>query len=320
LLVSEMLELLKVSISKHAVLKTSLGEDLPAVRGISAQIRQVVMNLVTNASEEIGDRDGVIQGITERVTLASGSNVLETKNLPESEYLKLEVSDTGCGMTAEVQAKIFDPFFSTKFAGRGMGLTVVPRIVCRLGGAIHVVSSVGRGTSVQIVLPCAAETARASDSRGAIHSGSRALQPQAGNTILVLDDEPALLNAVSKMLQHRGFAVIQASDGTSALELIRAHKDHIDAMLLDVILPGASSREVLEEGARLRPDLVPILTSAHSQENVTAFFPGLTVEHFIRKPFHLDDLVSLLQDILSIRSSPAQVILPETRKPAIEGG
>ena len=100
-LVSEMLELLKVSISKHAVLKTSLGKGLPAVRGNAAQIRQVVMNLVTNASEAIGERDGVIRVLTERVTVGSGSNVPEAKNLPEGDYLRMEVSDTGCGMTPE---------------------------------------------------------------------------------------------------------------------------------------------------------------------------------------------------------------------------
>jgi DNA-binding NtrC family response regulator len=130
------------------------------------------------------------------------------------------------------------------------------------------------------------------------------LQARISRTILVVEDEPALLAAISKMLQRGGFSVIQASDGTSALELIRSHEEHIDAMLLDITLPGASSREVFEEAGRLRPDLVPILTSAYSQESVTASFAGLTIERFIRKPFHMDALVSLLQDTLSTRSSP----------------
>jgi CheY-like chemotaxis protein len=131
------------------------------------------------------------------------------------------------------------------------------------------------------------------------------LQPQTGRTILVVEDEPALLVAVSKMLQRRGFSVIQANDGSSALELIRGHKDRIDAMLLDVTLPGVSSREVFEEADRLRPDLVAILTSAYSQERATACFGGLPVNYFIRKPFHINDLVSLLQEMLSVPSSGA---------------
>ena len=317
-LVSEMLELLKVSISKHAVLETSLGKGLPAVHGNSAQIRQVVMNLITNASEAIGDQDGAIRVLTERVSVGSGSNGSGTKNLPEGDYLRLEVSDTGFGMTPEIQAKIFDPFFTTKFTGRGMGLAVVQRVVRQLGGAVHVVSSVGHGTSVQITLPCAAEVAGARDNLD-VHRRPRELQPQNGNSILVVEDEPSLLAAVSKMLQYRGFAVIQASDGSSALELIREPKDNIDAMLLDVTLPGASSREVLEEAQRLRPDLVAILTSAYGRERVMASFTGLTVKHFVRKPFQVDDLVTILQDTLAARVSPVQTILPETHESAIEG-
>jgi CheY-like chemotaxis protein len=301
-----MLELLKVSISKHAVLKTSLGKGLPAVHGNPAQIRQVVMNLVTNASEAIGDRDGEIRVVTECLAMGQGANVPEVKDLPEGDYLRLEVSDTGCGMTPETQRRVFDPFFTTKFAGRGMGLAVVQQIVRRHGGAIHVVSSAGQGTSVQVVLPCTTETGGVSGE--ARNAGGRApeLQPRTEGRILIVEDEPALRGAVSKMLRRKGFSVIEASDGSTALELIRTHQDHIDAMLLDYTLPGVSSRGVLEEAGRLRPGLVAILTSAHSQESVTASFAGLTVEHFIRKPFRIDQLVSLLRDALSASSFPAR--------------
>jgi PAS domain S-box-containing protein len=297
-LVREMLELLKVSISKHAVLKTNLGERLPAVLGNPAQIRQVIMNLVTNASEAIGERDGVIRVLTERVKIGAGPNGFEARNLSEGDYLRLEVSDTGCGMTPQTQRKVFDPFFTTKFAGRGMGLAVVQRIVRQLGGAIQIASSVGEGTSVQIVLPCTAAMATGQDIRDAIRARPRELQTETMSTVLVVEDEPALMAAVSKVLRRKGFSVIQASDGSSALELIRADHNHIDGMLLDMTLPGVSSREVFKEAERLRPDLVVILTSAYSQENVTSTFAGLTVEHFIRKPFRIDDLVNLFQNVL----------------------
>jgi CheY-like chemotaxis protein len=230
-------------------------------------------------------------------------NVPVMQNLPPGDYLRLEVSDTGCGMTPEMRRKAFDPFFTTKSAGRGMGLAVVQRVVRGLGGSIHVVSSVGCGTAVQIALPCAAEVPGALEIRGSSGGQSREKQPQAGNCVLVVEDEALLLSAVSKMLQHKGFSVIQASSGSSALEVIRECKDSIHAMLLDVTLPGASSREVLEEAQRLRPDVVAILTSAYGREKATASFAGLTVEHFIRKPFQVDDLVTLLQHTLSVRSS-----------------
>jgi two-component system cell cycle sensor histidine kinase/response regulator CckA len=314
LLVSEMLELLKVSISKHAVLKTSLGHGLPGVHANPAQIRQVVMNLVTNASDAIGDRDGVIEVRTEHVTIGLGANGLEGKNLPEGEYLRLEVSDTGCGMTPETQRKIFDPFFTTKLAGRGMGLAVVQRIVRQIGGAVQVVSSVGHGTSVQIVLPCTAETARADDGSHAVRTSSPDPQP-VGAAILIVEDEPTLLTAMSKMLRGTGFSVIQAGDGSLAVELIREDTNRIDAMLLDVSLPGVSSREVFEEAARLRPELVVILTSAYSKEKVLASFSGLTVEYFIRKPFRIGDLMSLLRQTLSAGSPGPKSMLSERRKP-----
>ncbi len=316
-LVVEMLDLLKVSISKHAVLKTSLAKGLPPVLGNPAQMRQVVMNLVTNASEAIGDRDGVIRVLTERVE--PGSSVLEMKNLPEGDYLRLEVSDTGCGMTPETQRKAFDPFFTTKFAGRGMGLAVVQRMVGGLGGAVHVVSSVGHGSSVQIVLPCAADMSWVNDSEEAVRTLPREWHGQAGRTILVVEDEPALLFAVSKVLQRKGLSVIQASDGSSALEWLCEHEDRIDAMLLDVTLPGVSSREVFEAAERLRPDLAVILTSAYGQDVVDASFAGLTVEHFIRKPFHADDLMSLLEEARVARASPAQIALPAARNAVSEG-
>ena len=235
--------------------------------------------------------------------------------MPEGDYVRLEVSDTGCGMTPETQRRAFDPFFTTKFAGRGMGLAMVQRIVRGLGGAIDIVSSPGNGSSIQVVLPCIAETARTNDGDAAVLPPQGESETLGAISILIVEDEPALLLAVSKLLQRRGFSVIQASDGSSALELIRTRQDRIDAMLLDVTLPGASSREVLEEAERLRPDLVTILTSAYSHESIRGNFTGLRAEHFIRKPFRLEDFVSLLQTLLA--GSPAvRAELPEIGKAA----
>lgn len=313
-LVTEMLELLKVAVPKHAVLKTSLAQGLPRVRSDSAQIRQVVMNLVTNATEAIVDHDGVIQVMTHRLAGGSGSNQLDAaKDLPEGDYVCLQVSDNGCGMTPETQRKAFDPFFTTKFAGRGMGLAIVQRIVRGLGGGIDIVSSPGNGSSIHVVLPCVADMARTNDAHAALALEERGSQTLGNISILVVEDERELLLAVTTLLQRRGFSVTQASDGSSALELIRTCHGRFDAMLLDVTLPGASSREVLEEAERLRPDLVAILTSAYSHESIRGNFTGLRAEHFIRKPFGIDDLVRLLHTLL-VRSSAARAELPEIGK------
>ena len=299
-LVEEMFELLKVSISKQVALRTDFRGDLPTVWGNASQIRQVVMNLILNASEAIGDTKGAITLTTEHL---SGGRDLAPNNaidLTPGDYVRIEVSDTGSGMTEEIKAKIFDPFFSTKFAGRGLGLAVVQGIVRDLGGAINMVSAPGEGTAFQVLLPRAPERAYESDSTSAF-GGMEKSNAQA-RTILVVEDEETLRRAVSIGLRKLGFSAIEASDGSVALDLLRAHKNEIDVLLLDVTLPGASSREVFEEALRIRPNLKVIITSAYDEEMVDAYYSGLRVTHFIRKPFRLDDLVRLFEVALSARA------------------
>ena len=158
--VEEMLELLKISISKRALLKTDLAKNLSAVPGNAPQIRQIVMNLVLNASEAIGEKGGVIHITTSRVRLEPHAALDGRASLPAGDYLQLEVADTGCGMLEDLQAKVFDPFYTTKSAGRGLGLAVVQTIVRNHGGAIKVTSALGRGTIVRILLPCADQPAK----------------------------------------------------------------------------------------------------------------------------------------------------------------
>jgi PAS domain S-box-containing protein len=291
-LVENMLQLLKVSITKHAILVTGLAENLPAVLGSAPQIRQVVMNLVINASEAIGEKEGVITVTTDWV---SGTLTPDTSTrLPQGDHVVLEVSDTGAGIKEEIKAKIFDPFFSTKFPGRGMGLAVVQRIVRDHGGTINLMSVLGHGTKFQVFLPCTAK--RASETPIAISSTNPKIADVRTRTILVVEDEHLLRVAISKSLRKIGFLVMEASDGSTARDLIRAHKDDLDAVLLDVTLPGTSSWEVLQEARSVRPDLKVVVTSAYSKETVDASFSGLRVHHFIRKPFHLDDMARLLMD------------------------
>jgi PAS domain S-box-containing protein len=161
-LVEEMLQLLQVSISKQVILEAELSSDLPAVDGSPAQIRQVVMNLVTNASEAIGERAGVIRVTTTRVTVGYDAEAAGLANVPVRDYIKLEVSDTGSGMAPEVQTRVFDPFFTTKSQGQGLGLAVIQGIVRSHLGAINIVSSAGQGTHFEVLLPCADQSARTS--------------------------------------------------------------------------------------------------------------------------------------------------------------
>ena len=252
------------------------------------------MNLVTNGSEAIGERDGVI---TIRTTWATPG----PDGLPVSagNCVQLEVSDTGCGMTLDAQARVFDPFFTTKSAGHGLGLAVVQGIVRGLGGTIHLDSEPSRGTTFRILLPSTGQPAPL------VRQPSASL-PQEDlkdvGMVLVVEDEGSLRVAVSKVLRMNGFSVLEAEDGTTALNLIREYKDAIAVVLLDITLPGAPSRDVFAEARRVRPDMRVIVTSAYGQNTVDASFTGLRVDSFIRKPYQLANLISLLRRVLSAQA------------------
>jgi PAS domain S-box-containing protein len=294
-IVAEMLDLLKVSVSKGAVLETDLGKNLPAVRATAAQLRQVVLNLLTNASEAIGDREGVIRVITSRIRI--GRVVAISKGVPEGDYLQLEVSDTGSGMAPDTQARALDPFFTTKPLGRGLGLAVVQGIVQNLCGAIHLASEAGKGTTFQILLPCAEA------GTGAIaHPVPHAEEPvffSTEATILLVEDEDPLRQALAKMLRKQGFEVLEAANGSTAIDLVRSNASRIDAILLDMTIPGPSSRDVITEANQARPDSKVILTSAYSEEMVMATMNSPLICGFIRKPFRFGDLLQTFQKVLS---------------------
>jgi CheY-like chemotaxis protein/two-component sensor histidine kinase len=288
-LIGEMMELLNVVVSKHAALKTELGNSLTAVQANPAQLRQLVMNLVTNASEAIGERDGVITIRTARARAASASG-------GGSEFVQLDVSDTGCGMTLEAQARIFDPFFTTKPAGHGLGLSVVQGIVRGLGGAIQLESDPGRGTTFHILLRSAGQLAPAP---GPANTSFAPEELKHAGIVLVVEDEAPLRLAITKILHKKGFDVLEAADGTTALKLIHEYKGTIAVLLLDITLPGAPSREVLAEARGARPGIKVIVTSAYGQNQVDESFPGMKIDSFIRKPFQLGSLLSQIRIVMS---------------------
>lgn len=181
------------------------------------------MNLVTSAAEAIGERDGLIRVTTARVKVGRSSDVITAENLPEGNYLGLEVSDTGCGMTPEMQAKIFDPFFTTKDVGRGLGLALalIQSIIRAHGGTISLRSAPGQGTTFQVLLPCMGKRA---ETHSEIAPAVAEQFESRGAMILVVEDEDLLRLAVAKTLRKRGFSVVEASDGSAAMGLIRANQ------------------------------------------------------------------------------------------------
>jgi PAS domain S-box-containing protein len=294
-IVEEMLELLKVSVSKHAMLKTDLGKDLPAIRANAAQLRQIVMNLVTNASDAIGYQDGMIRVTTKCVKIGQDSEAISDR-LAGGHHVQLEVSDTGHGMSLEMQAKVFDPFFTTKPQGHGLGLAIIDGIVRGLAGSIYLTSEPGRGTTFQILLPCAeAVPGTVTDP---VSSAGEPAHPSPTITLLVVEDEDLLRQALVKMLHKAGFVALEAANGSAAIDILRTNEGKIDVILLDMTIPGASSHQVVTEAAQARPATRVILTSAYSQERLTPPLSASQVCGFIRKPFQLNDLIQMLRNVL----------------------
>lgn len=267
------------------------------------------MNLVINASEAIGDRDGMIRVITSRVAPSEESAAVSSTKLPAGDYVQLEVSDTGGGMSAETRTRLFDPFFTTKSGGRGLGLAVVDGIVRGLRGTIHVVSEPGKGTTFQVLLPAVEATAGVTRERisGAVESEGASQE----FTVLVVEDEDPLRQAVVRMLRRAGFEVLEAANGTVATDILRVNGRQIDLILLDMTIPGASSHEVAAVAAQVRPDLKVVLTSAYGEEIARTTTSAMQTCSFIRKPFQLGVLLQTLQNVLRPGATSEVVRLDE---------
>jgi PAS domain S-box-containing protein len=299
-LVEEMLDLLKVSISKRVILKIDLLKNPPPVLANPAQLWQIVMNLVINASDAIGDRAGVINVSTSPVSIGPDLAPSGLANLPPGAYLRLEVSDTGRGMTEEAKARIFDPFFTTKFPGHGLGLAVVQGIVRSYGGAINIESTPGKGTRFEVLLPCAHGLA---DAAPAARTVAAAEYSPVSVTVLLVEDDDTLRFAVSKALRKRGFSVLTAADGCAAVDVFQTHAEDIDVVLLDLTLPGLSGLGVLRAIRLVRPGVNVILTSAYDRDTADGAAvgdPGSCA--FLRKPYQFGELVHMLEEAVSVSS------------------
>ena len=253
------------------------------------------MNLATNASESLDDRDGVIRVTTRRVNIDRSEGV--SKGIAEGDYVQLEVTDTGRGMSSETQARIFDPFFTTKSQGHGLGLGVVRGIVRGLGGAIHLSSESGKGSTFQIFLR---STGIMTGTGGPLRPAGEPSPPPSA-TILVVEDDDALRVALAQILRRRGFETLDAANGVDAINLLRANSIRIDMMLLDMTIPGPSSREVAALAAEVRPGLKVVLTSAYDEKLVRTTVGAAQACGFVRKPFQVDELVHTLRSALSLR-------------------
>ncbi len=291
-MIEELAHLLQVAISKKVVLKFHLADSLPTIDGDVSQIRQVVMNLITNASEAIGDRSGLV-AITTGVVHAADTSLTESigqEKLAEGYYVFLEVSDTGVGMDEATRVRIFDPFFTTKFTGRGLGLAAVLGIVRGHRGALRVYSEPQKGTTFKVLFPV-------STSPKQERTGSTADidKWKSDALVLVVDDEVSVRSIVKRTLESVGMTVITASDGREGLATFRDRASEIDAVLLDMTMPHMGGEEAFREMRLVRPDVRVVLTSGYSEQDATNHFAGKGLAGFVQKPFGRATLLEALR-------------------------
>jgi PAS domain S-box-containing protein len=300
-LIAEMPQLLSASISKNATLQHQLTPKLPIIEGDVTQLRQLIMNLIINASEAIGDQPGTISISTSLRHIELADQATEhDADLPVGDYVVLDVADTGCGMDAATLARIFDPFFTTKFTGRGLGLAAVQGIVRSHHGTLRVASAYGHGTTFSILLPCAVapvDQPQTADS-------SAAIEALEGDVVLVIDDEPDVRLVAEQMLVYAGFEVLLASSGATGIELFRERADTIGCVLLDLTMPIMDGEEVFHALQAIRPTIPIILMSGYSEQEVRRRFDGPAPAGFIQKPFTFKALQAKVQRAVAAGSQP----------------
>lgn len=295
-LLDETAHLLEASVSQGIVLKYSLGDNLPPISADATQMNQILMNLIINASEAIGDKPGVIQVTTGVLqcdreylnSVAMDAQVGIDEALAEGPYTWIEVSDTGCGMSVATLKRIFDPFFTTKGAGRGLGMAAILGIVRAHKGAVKVDSEVGKGSSVKVLLPANSRPAVVADQTAGKVTCTGQLP--ADGTVLLADDDESIVALGQRTLKRLGFDTIAVSDGASAVEAFREHATEIDCVILDLTMPQMNGAEAFREIRRINPDAKVILCSGYDEVEVTRKFAGEGLNGFLHKPYTLDDL------------------------------
>lgn len=276
----EMTQLVKALIPKHVELHFRFKEGLPPINADAAQLRQVIMNLVTNAAESISEDGGsVVISIDERLMTREELDEYVDEAAQPGRFLCLEVADTGCGMDADTRSRIFDPFFTTKFKGRGLGMAAVLGIVRGHGGTIHVDSHEGGGTRVRLLLP--AHGATTSERAESAHAKT--------GTVLVVDDDTGVQWVARRVLTDKGYRVLVASNGIEGVRVFQQNADRIDVVVMDVTMPQLGGIEALRQ-IRATGSRVPVLlSSGYGAESAGGDLAELA--GFLEKPYSVDELL-----------------------------
>ena len=295
--IGELAQMLRRLVGEGITLNVERDPDLWSVHADEAQLGNAIINLVVNA------RDAMPSGGTVTIRTAnetvSHASALGTAIMPAGDYVRIEVADTGTGMSKEVQSKIFDPFFTTKPVGQGtgLGLATVYGIVKQSGGFITVDSELGQGTSFRIYLP--RRKVDASDAAPVEAAPALTRDVTGQDTILLVEDEEAVRSFAARALRMRGYNVLEASGGEEALEIVRSDDAKIDLIITDVVMPNMDGPTMVRHVKELKPDLPVIFMSGYAEEAFRRNDQNSEDIHFLPKPFGLKQLAAKVKEVLA---------------------
>jgi signal transduction histidine kinase/CheY-like chemotaxis protein len=288
-LVQEMSSFLESSISKKVDLIYVFHKNLPPVKGDATQIRQVVMNLIVNASESIGNESGKIQVITDIAEIDKSliDNLAVNNGIEPGRYLSLEITDTGCGIEETKMKLIFDPFYTTKFTGRGLGLAAVLGIIRSHKGALNLKSKINEGTTFKLFLPISDSDKKAEPAPA---DSSTSVNGEKLN-ILVIDDEDYIRKLTTRMLKIAGHTSFTAGDGKAGIEIFRNTNKELSCVILDLTMPDIDGEDVLKELKKINPLVPVVISSGYSPDDITKRFRDNEIAGFLQKPYQLSELL-----------------------------
>lgn len=289
-LVSENIQMLEVSIPKTTQLRYEFGSPSPHIIGDLGQIQQVIMNLIINAGEAIGQNPGYINLLTSRIEITEkNTEYWKYTNAPlaPGSYALIQVRDNGSGISDETLNRIFDPFFTTKFMGRGLGLAAVLGIIRGHNGGLRIESEEGKGTMFEIVLPLVS----ASPMTDVPEKKEASVMKGEGKTILIIDDDPFVFQLLEDILTEVHFTVIGASDPLQGIEIYRREHQTIAMVILDFSMPNMNGKEAFEKLVQINKEVKVLLCSGYTEEETLSTFGTIRPTGFFQKPYRADALV-----------------------------
>ena len=295
-LVDEMVQMLKSTLPQNTVIKSDLLAAPPLIDGDASQLRQIVMNLVINASEAIGKDQGEIRVALSKATVIAGpaDKDYHGKTIPPGIFVCLEVTDNGCGMDEETRWRIFEPFYTTKFTGRGLGMSATLGIVMSHGGALQLFSQVGQGTTFKVYLPVLLSEAAGEENPG---RSVPATPWQGSGTVLLVEDGDEVRHIAHSLLDMFGFAVVEAVNGKQALALYHQHAAEITLVFTDLGMPIMDGYELFRELKKFNPELPIIISSGFGDVEVSSRIANEDIAGLISKPYNAGQLREVLKRV-----------------------